>query len=384
MPKLIRITTAPHSLKVLLAGQMKFMKEAGWDVLMISADGREINEVTKREGVPHHIIPLTRKFTPFKDLYCLWLLFRLFKKEKPDIVHSHTPKAGLLSMLAAKLAGVEVRIHTVAEMPYLVDEKKNSKVLIMRKKLTYQWATMIWSTSESLMKFILNERLVEESKVKIIGNGSSNGVDLTKFNRSSLSENHLIAATMRISPSENDYLILVIGSLVKDKGIEDIVEAFLASKIVNYSKLVLLGSFETDFNPIHGEIVRKIQDHPRIVHIDWTDHVPHYLAMADVLVHASHREGLSNVLLEAGAMQVPVICSDIVGNIDVVTNRKTGLVFPVKNKDILKEALEFAYVKRDFMQELADNLYQEVFDKYQRENMHKKLLENYQRILEYK
>lgn len=381
MPKLIRITTVPLSLKLLLAGQMKFMKEAGWNVLMVSADGREVNEVTKREGVPHHIIPFTRKITPFKDLYCLWLLFRLFKKEKPDIVHSHTPKAGLLSMLAAKLAGVKVRIHTVAGMPYMVAEMNKKKLLIMMEKLTYRWATEVWPNSHSLREFMLKERLVEESKIKIIGKGSSNGVDLSKFNRSSLSENHLIAATMRIAPSENDYLILAVGRLVKDKGIEDLVEAFLASKILNYSKLVLLGSFEQELNPIHGEIVRKIQDHPRIVQIEWTDHVPHYLAMADVLVHASHREGFPNVLLEAGAMQVPVICSDIIGNVDVVTHRKTGLIFPVKKKDILKEALEFAYVKRDFMQELADNLYQEVLDKYQRDNMHMLILENYQRLL---
>lgn len=381
MPKLIRITTVPLSLKLLLAGQMKFMKEAGWDVLMVSADGREVNEVTKREGVPHEIIPFTRKITPFKDLYCLWLLYRLFKKEKPDIVHSHTPKAGLLSMLAAKLAGVKVRIHTVAGMPYMVAEKNKKKLLIAMEKLTYKFATEVWPNSQSLKDFMLKEELLDSSKVKIIGEGSSNGVDTEKFNRGALAENHLIAATMRITPSENDFLILAVGRLVKDKGIEELVQAFLDSKIVKYAKLVLLGSFEQELNPIKDEIVRKIQDHPRIVQIEWTDHVPHYLALADILVHPSHREGFPNVLLEAGAMQVPVICSDIIGNVDVITNKKTGLVFPVKKTEILKEALEFAFVKRDYMQSLADNLYTEILEKYQRGNIHQLILENYQRLL---
>lgn len=382
MPKIIRITTVPLSLKLLLAGQMKFMKDAGWEVLMVSADGKEINEVVRREGVEHKIIPFTRKITPLRDLYCLWLLFRLFKKEKPDIVHSHTPKAGLLSMIAAKLAGVKIRIHTVAGMPYMVAEKNKKKLLIYMEKLTYRWATEVWPNSKSLYDFMLSENLLDESKVKIIGFGSSNGIDLNKFNRDTLSENHLIAATIRITPSENDYLILAIGRLVKDKGIEELVNAFLSSRIIKYGKLVLLGSFEQELNPIDDEIVRKIQDHPRIVQIEWTDHVSHYLAMADLLVHASHREGFPNVLLEAGAMQVPVICSDIIGNIDVVTPRKTGLVFPVKNIEILKEALEFAFVKRDYMQSLADNLYKEVVEKYPRDKMHDLILENYLRLLE--
>ncbi|MGY6744072.1 MAG: glycosyltransferase family 4 protein [Cecembia sp.] len=382
MPKLIRITTVPLSLKLLLAGQMKFMKEAGWEILMVSADGREVNEVIKREGVRHQIIPFTRKITPFKDLYCLWLLYRLLKKEKPDVVHSHTPKAGLLSMFAAKLAGIKVRIHTVAGMPYMVATKNKKKLLVWMEKLTYKWATEVWPNSQSLKDFILNEQLIDASKLRIIGYGSSNGVDLEKFNRGALSENHLVAATMRIAPSENDYLILTVGRLVKDKGIEELVEAFLGSKVAKYGKLILLGSFEQQLNPLAEDIVRKIQDHPRIVQIEWTDHVPHYLAMADVLVHPSHREGFPNVLLEAGAMQVPIICSDIIGNNDVVTHKKTGLVFPVKKVEVLKDALEFAFIKREYMQGLADNLYKEILEKYQRKNIHRLILENYERLLE--
>lgn len=122
MPKLIRITTVPISLKLLLAGQMKFLREQGWDVLMVSADGRELPKVIKDEGVRHEVIPFTRKITPFQDLKCLWQLYQLIKKEQPDIVHTHTPKAGLLGMIAAKLAGVNVRIHTLAGIPYMAAE----------------------------------------------------------------------------------------------------------------------------------------------------------------------------------------------------------------------------------------------------------------------
>lgn len=381
MSKIIRITTVPISLKLLLSGQMKFMKDAGWEVIMVSADGKEINEIVKKEGCPHVVIPFTRKITPFHDLVCLWQLYNLIKKEKPDIVHTHTPKAGLLGMLAAKMAGVKTRIHTVAGLPYMVAEKQKKSLLVNIEKLTYSWATQVWPNSPSLKKFIVEEELVGQEKLKVIGFGSSNGIDLEKFNRGILKENHLVAATMRIMPGDNDYIILAVGRLVKDKGIEELVTAFLESKISDRSKLVLLGSFEQELNPIDEEIVRKIKDHARIVQIEWTDHVAHYLALADVLVHPSHREGFPNVLLEAGAMQVPIICSDIIGNTDIVTNKKTGLVFPVKNKEFLKDALEFAYVKRDFMQELADNLYKEVEGKYQRGKMHQLILEEYKNSL---
>jgi glycosyltransferase involved in cell wall biosynthesis len=381
MPKIIRITTVPISLKLLLSGQMKFMKEAGWEVIMVSADGKEINEIVKKEECPHVVIPFTRKITPFHDLVCLWQLYNLIKKEKPDIVHTHTPKAGLLGMLAAKMAGVKTRIHTVAGLPYMVAEKQKKSLLVNIEKLTYSWATQVWPNSPSLKKFIVEEELVGQEKLKVIGFGSSNGIDLEKFNRGILKENHLVAATMRIMPGDNDFIILAVGRLVKDKGIEELVTAFLDSKISERSKLVLLGSFEQELNPVDEEIVRKIKDHPRIVQIEWTDHVAHYLALADVLVHPSHREGFPNVLLEAGAMQVPIICSDIIGNTDIVTNKKTGLVFPVKNKEVLKDALEFAYVKRDFIQQLADNLYAEVEEKYQRKKMHQLILKEYQNSL---
>jgi glycosyltransferase involved in cell wall biosynthesis len=182
-------------------------------------------------------------------------------------------------------------------------------------------------------------------------------------------------------PGEDDFIILSAGRLVKDKGIEELVTAFVNSKIVEKSKLVLLGSFEQELNPLSHETVRMIQDHPRIIQINWTDHVAHYLALSDVLVHPSHREGFPNVILEAGAMEVPVICSDIIGNTDIIVQKKTGLIFPAKDAVVLREALEFAFVKRDKMTEYATNLFDEIINNYDRKFLHKEIFSNYQRLL---
>lgn len=381
MPKLIRITTVPHTLNHFLSGQIKFMKDSGWEVLLVSADGKEINQLVKRENSPHQIIPFKRQVTPFWDLYCLWLLFKLFKKENPDIVHTHTLKAGLLGMIAAKFAGVKIRIHTVANMPHLPAEKNNKELSIKLEKWTYKHATHVWPNSHSLKDFILAENLIAENKVNVLGSGSSNGINLEVYNRSSLKENHLVAATMRVMPGENEFIILAVGKLIKEKGIEELVKAFLDSKIVTRAKLVLLGSFERVLNPLDDQILRQIEDHPKIVQVEWTDHVSHYMAISDILVHASHAEGFPNVLLEAGAMQLPIICSNIIGNKDVVTDRKTGLMFPVKQVDVLRDALEFAYVKREYMQQMAENLQQEIISRYDRKVMHALILENYNKLL---
>jgi glycosyltransferase involved in cell wall biosynthesis len=284
-------------------------------------------------------------------------------------------------MLAANLAGVNIRIHTLAGMPAMAAQGKKKSLLESAEKWTYANATEVWPNSLGLQKFVLQQGLANESKIKLIGKGSSNGIDLTKYNRAVLKENHLVAATMRILPGEDDYLILAVGRLVRDKGIEELVSAFVNSKIVGMSKLVLLGAFEQELNPLSQETIQTIREHPRIVQIDWTDHVAHYLALADVLVHPSHREGFPNVLLEAGAMNVPIICSDIIGNTDIVIQQKTGLIFPVKDAAVLKEALEFAFVKRDKMAHYADNLYRYITENFDRSTIHEEILTNYRRLL---
>jgi glycosyltransferase involved in cell wall biosynthesis len=315
-------------------------------------------------------------------LICIWKLYQLFKREKPDIVHTHTPKAGLLGMIAAKLSGQKIRIHTLAGIPYMATKGAKKGILVKAEKWTYSYATEVWPNSRGLKSFVIEENLCSSDKLRVIGKGSSNGVDLEKFNRGVLKENHLVAATMRILPGENDYIILAVGRLVQDKGIEELVHAFLESKIYSMSKLVLLGSFEQELDPISLDLMKTIEENPRIVKINWSDHVAHYMALADVLVHASHREGFPNVLLESGAMELPVICSDIIGNNDIVVQQKTGLIFPVKDKLVLKEALEFAFVKRNKMAQLARNLYLEVQENYDRKSVHQALLANYKRLLE--
>src|SRR6266446_245123 len=163
--KLIRITTVPLALRYLLPGQMKFMRENGFNVLMISADGPERQKVTEAEGCQHIIVDMTRKITPFRDLKCLFQLIRIFKKEKPDIVHTHTPKAGLLGMLAAKITGVKVRVHTLARLPFMTRKGFKYQLLKFVEKMTYAAATQVWPNSNSLYQYILQQKIAVKNKL---------------------------------------------------------------------------------------------------------------------------------------------------------------------------------------------------------------------------
>jgi glycosyltransferase involved in cell wall biosynthesis len=379
MPKLLLLSTEPITFKLLLSGQPKLMKEEGWELLLVSADGREVQSICRAEGVRHEVIPFVKGVNYVEDFISFWLLFQLIRKERPDVIHSFDSKAGFLGMLAGSLVGIPHRIHSITEMP--VHTKDPQKGLTFLEKWTFSNATSLWVNSTGMLSFFTSNSGIDADKFKLQGSGSTLGVDLEKFNRQVLKENHLVAATMRILPGENDFIILAIGALTKRKGVEDLIAAFLKSKIVSRSKLVLIGTFEQEEESLSQETIQTIREHPRVVQIDWTDHVDHHLALADVLVHPSHEEGFSNVLLEAAAMQVPIICSNCIGNASFIKQQKTGLVFPVGEVTVLKEAMEFAYVKRDTLASYTDALFEEVQAKYDRKVMRKLQVDAYRQLL---
>ena len=179
--KLVRITTVPMSLKHLLKGQMSFMSKNGFDVIMISSEGKGLNDVIKNEKCRHFIIPLTREITPLRDIIATFSLYRLLLLEKPDIVHTHTPKAGIVGMLASFLAKVPVRLHTVAGLPLLEAKGLKRLVLNLVERLTYKFSTKVYPNSYGLKDIILKNRFTKEDKLCVIGNGSSNGIDTSFF-----------------------------------------------------------------------------------------------------------------------------------------------------------------------------------------------------------
>lgn len=370
------------ALRYLLPGQMRFMSQNGFDVLMISADGKELPDVINNEQCPHIIVPMTRKITPFQDLRCLFRLIRIFRKEKPDIVHTHTPKAGLLGMMAARICGVKTRIHTVAGLPLMVEQGFKYRLLKFIEKLTYSSANQVWPNSNSLKEFILQKKLCDPAKLHIIAKGSTNGINLARFNREALHENTMADVKKQVGYEHQNKYLLCIGRLVADKGIVELVNVFTELQKTDASlRLVLVGSYEPNLDPLPENTTRIIQHNKAIVHINWSDDVAYFMALANYFVFPSHREGFPNVLLQAGAMGVPVICSNITGNIDIVTSNETGLLFDRGNEQQLFKMLQYAILHPQHMHTMAQKLQQDIRQHYQQENIWQNLLTAYKSLV---
>ncbi|HEX2628512.1 MAG TPA: glycosyltransferase family 4 protein [Chitinophagaceae bacterium] len=382
MPKLIRVTTVPMALRYLLPGQMKYMKQQGFDVIMVSADGKERQAVIDNEGCEHHIIPMTRKITPFADLKSWWKMYRYFKKEKPDIVHSHTPKAGLIAMTAARMAGVKIRIHTVAGLRFMTSTGTTRKILVKMEKLTAGAATHVWPNSQSLLNYIKTNKLAKEKKLQVIGYGSSNGINLARFSPTALQPAKVEETKQLIKYDKSFVYLLCVGRIVKDKGIDELLAAFEnIYKERNDLRLVLLGSFEDELDPISDNARKILKEHPGIIHISWSDHVEYFMHLANMLVHPSYREGFPNVLLQSGALNCPIVCSRIEGNVDIVDDGQTGLICEVKDAASLEARLRFAIGNPLLMGEYAAALRNKIEQQFDQRFVHESLKNKYLELI---
>ncbi|WP_203258677.1 glycosyltransferase family 4 protein [Hyunsoonleella ulvae] len=336
--KIIRITTVPLSLLGLLHGQLKFMSQH-YEILGVSSQGKnnELDRLPAIEGVPAFAIEMTRKITPLKDIIAVYKLYRLFKKEKPFIVHSHTPKAGTLSMLAAKLAGVEHRLHTIAGLPLV--EAKGLKRLLLNfvERATYSWATKIYPNSFGLKNIILEHNFTNKSKLTVIGNGSSNGIDIQRFDPIRFTdEDKKDKLREELGIKKSDFVFLFVGRLVSDKGVNELIEAF-DKMCKNHSgiKLLLVGGYENELDPLKVKTTEIIKTNKNIVSSGWVEDVCPYFVLSNVLTFVSYREGFPNVVMQAGAMGLPCIVSNINGCNEIVIEGKNGTIIPVKDTNTL-------------------------------------------------
>jgi glycosyltransferase involved in cell wall biosynthesis len=338
--KLVRITTIPDSLNVLLRHQLRFMN-GHLDVVAVSSPGAPLEELGKREGVRTKAITMTRSITPLRDLLSLWQLFLLMKKEKPDIVHTHTPKAGLLGMMAARAAGIPIRMHTVAGLPLL--EKRGTKKILLEwmERLTAWCATAVYPNSHRLASKMEEKKYCPPAKLRLLGNGSSNGIDTDFFCPTPALEQQAALHRKEREWLPDHFVFVFAGRMVRDKGIEELVEAFSAlHNRYHHTKLLLVGAFESALDPLSAHTRSVIRRHKAISHVGFQPDVRPWLLMAQALVFPSYREGFPNVPLQAGCLHLPSIVTDINGCNEIIEDGKNGLIIPPKNAKALYDAME--------------------------------------------
>jgi len=380
MLKLFRITTVPVSLKTLLKGQLGFMQQY-YKVTAISSDCNQLKEVGINEDVKTYSVELTRQITPFKDLKALWKLYRYFKKEKPFIVHTHTPKAGTVGMLAAKLAKVPHRLHTVAGLPLLETQGIKRTLLNFVERITYKCATRVYPNSFNLKNIIIEEKFCSSKKLKVIANGSSNGIDTTYFSLSQISDNTKTELNQKLNIKGNDVVFCFVGRLVKDKGINELVQAFMEINQQNSStKLLLVGGFERELDPLLPETEKEINDNPNIISVGHQKDVRPYLAISDIFVFSSYREGFPNVVMQAGAMELPSIVTDINGCNEIIENEVNGLIIPPKDVKNLKEKMLLLLNDNDLWNKLKRKSREMITSRYEQKMVWEALLTEYKNL----
>ena len=336
MKKLIRTATVSLSLDILLKGQLQFLSQ-NFDVVAISGQDEHLIEVEKREKVKTIAVTFERKIAPFNDLVSLFKLYRVFKKEKPFIVHSITPKAGLLSMIAGYFAKVPIRIHTFTGLVFPTRTGLMQQLLIVMDKVLCLFATHIYPEGNGVKNDLMDYKITKKA-LKIIANGNINGIDCDYFNTNHFSETtkQSLKAALKVDP--NDFVFIFVGRLVKDKGINELITAFVRFSETNKQvKLLLVGPFEQHLNPINDSTLQKIKENSTIISVGYQNDVRPYYAISDCLVFPSYREGFPNVVLQAGAMNLPCIVTNINGSNEIITNNENGLIIEVKNENAIFE-----------------------------------------------
>jgi len=382
MLKLFRLTSVPLSFETLLKGQLRFMQQY-YEVTAICSDMGRLEKVGENEGVKTFPVELTRQITPLKDLKALWKLYRYFRKEKPDIVHTHTPKAGLIGMMAARLAKAPHRLHTVAGLPLMEATGLKRKTLNFTEKLTYKCANRIYPNSNGLYEFIIKNQFCPENKLKIIGNGSSNGIDTAHFFPAFYSFEQKEKIKNEVGIPMNAFIFCFVGRLVKDKGINELVTAFSQLSTLNSqlsTKLLLVGPFESELDPLSPKTEREIQNNPDIISVGFQTDVRPYLAISDVFVFPSYREGFPNVVMQAGAMELPCIVTDINGCNEIIEDGVNGLIIPPKNKEQLLAKMQLLLEDSVLRNQLKQNARNMITSRYEQKMVWKALLEEYRNL----
>ena len=309
-----------------------------FDVTAVSADHTELKRVAEKYGVDHYPVEMTRAITPLKDLVAVWKLYRFLRKEKPALVHSHTPKAGLVGMMAAYFAGVPVRMHTVAGLPLLEATGAKRTLLNMVEKITYAFATKVYPNSFAMRDIIIREGFCAPEKLKVLANGSSNGIDTEFFSRPQIpkAQQQVLRQDLGILPE--DFVFIFVGRLVSDKGINELMEAFKEIALPK-AKLLLVGPLETDLDPLNPATLAEVESNKNIITAGYQNDVRPYFAISDVLVFPSYREGFPNVVLQAGALELPAIVSNINGCNEIIIEGRNGTIIAVKDVQALKSSM---------------------------------------------
>ena len=370
--KIIRSVTVPQSLGFCREVMIK-MRTMGYDMVAVTSPGPELDELRDKDGFHCVAVPMERHISIVNDLKSLIRMIRVFRKEKPQVVHSMTPKAGMICMVAAWLTRVPVRIQTISGLVWPTATGLKRKILMMTDWLTCACATHVIPEGQGVLNDLKNGGITKKP-MKVLGYGNVRGVDMERFS----------PARFKATKNPDVFTFVFVGRIVGDKGINELVEAFvkLHDKHKN-TRLVLVGKYEHELDPVSDKTRKLIDTNEGIVACGpkYGDDLLQMYVNADCFVMPSYREGFPNTVLEAGAMGLPSIVTDINGSREIIENEKNGLIVPSKNANALYDAMERMLTDDKAREIMKSNARQIIESRFEKNFVQKCQIEFYKRIL---
>jgi glycosyltransferase involved in cell wall biosynthesis len=334
---IVHVTTVPVTLHF-LTGQAPFVRRFGFSVEAVSSPGPDLSAFAGREGVPVHAIPMTRRITPLQDLVGLWRMCRALRRIRPKIVHAHTPKGGLLGMIAAWLTRTQARIYTMHGSPLLTAVGVRRRLLRWSERTSCRLAHRVLAVSESMRNIAIREGLCEADKIKVLLGGSANGVDARcRFRPPGKAGRRAAREECGIPPEA--LVVGFVGRLVREKGIVELATAWERLREEDGGlHLLLVGALEGE-DALPPEVVQALRSDGRVRLTGHVSDTARLYAAMDVVALPTFREGFPVVALEAAATALPIVATTVPGCLEAVQDGVTGMLVPPRDPVALAAAL---------------------------------------------
>lgn len=332
--KIIRATTVPTSLETFCKDTLRELNQR-YEVVAVSSPLPELDVVATREGVRTIAVKMERRISVKNDIKSLWQMYKVMRRERPWMVHSMTPKAGLVCMVAAWLARVPRRVHTFTGLVWPTAAGLSRMILKTTDRILCACATHIIPEGNGVKQDLINGKITRKPMM-VLANGNVRGIDLEHYDRTPQ-----VMESAKSIRQEDVTTFVFVGRVVRDKGIHELVEAFVKlNKEYPHTRLVLVGRPEAELDPLNEETQQIIESNKAIEAVGEQDDVRPWLAASDVLVFPSYREGFPNVVIEAGAMGLPSIVTNINGCNEIIIPGENGVIIPPRDADALYEAMK--------------------------------------------
>lgn len=338
MKKILIVTTVPDTLAFILREQPRFLCNH-FNVELATSPGERFDLVVQAEGVPVHAVPMARGISVFKDCVAILRMIRLLRARRPAMVHSYTPKAGLVSMLAAWICGVPVRVHTFTGLIFPSSRGLRRWLLICADRLICRCATLVVPEGAGV-KQDMQSHAITAKPLDVIGFGNIAGVDVNRFSpHEPRVQDHAARLRAELNLDERAFVFCFVGRLHRDKGLRELLAAF--HQMPEHCHLALAGDLDLS-GPVDDETLAGLRTHPRVHELGFVSDVRPAMRASDVLVLPSYREGFPNVALQAGAMELPVIATDINGCNEIIEPGYNGWLVPARDAAALADAMRVA------------------------------------------